>query len=304
MLAPEAPAPGPVAAPIAQPEPVPGLRRSTRVSTKPKPFIPSMEGTKYSYAATQLESQGALHPDAHMFAQEDFYQAEPDVVASIMTQLSLKAGLKEWGDKGYTAAEAEMKQLHFRDTFTPMHWRQLTADRRKTVLESHMFLKEKRDGKIKGRTVAGGNKQRDYISKEDASSPTVATESVLLSCIIDAEEERDVAVIDIPNAFIQTRVEDEKDMAFIKLRGVLVDILVSIAPDVYKSYVSKDKKGTKQLLVQCKNAFYGTMVASLLYYRKFTKSLTDIGFIINPYDPCVANKMIDGEQMTILFHVR
>ena len=45
------------------------------------------------------------------------------------------------------------------------------------------------------------------------------------------------------------------------------------------------------------------MVASLLYYRKFGKSLTDIGFVINPYDPCVTNKMIDGKQMTILFHV-
>jgi hypothetical protein len=45
------------------------------------------------------------------------------------------------------------------------------------------------------------------------------------------------------------------------------------------------------------------MVASLLYYRKFTKSLTEIGFEINPYDPCVANKMIEGKQMTICFHV-
>jgi hypothetical protein len=45
------------------------------------------------------------------------------------------------------------------------------------------------------------------------------------------------------------------------------------------------------------------MVASLLYYRKFVKSLTDIDFIINPYDPCVANKIIEGEQMTICFHV-
>jgi hypothetical protein len=33
-----------------------------------------------------------------MFVQEDFYQAEPDVVAAIMTQLSPKAGLKEWGE--------------------------------------------------------------------------------------------------------------------------------------------------------------------------------------------------------------
>jgi hypothetical protein len=33
------------------------------------------------------------------------------------------------------------------------------------------------------------------------------------------------------------------------------------------------------------------------------KSLTDVGFIINPYDPCVANKRIEGKQMTICFHV-
>ena len=88
-----------------------------------------------------------------------------------------------------------------------------------------MLLKEKRYVAIKGRSVAGGNKQRDYISKEYASSSTVATEAVLLSLIIDAEEERDVSVIDIPNAVFQTQVEDEKDMAFINICGVLLDIL-------------------------------------------------------------------------------
>jgi hypothetical protein len=114
------------------------------------------------------------------------------------------------------------------------------------VLESRIFLK--RDGKIKGRTVAGGNKQRNYISKEYASSSTITTESVLMSCIIDAEEEWYVAVVYILNASVQTRVENEKDMAFIKIRGILVDILVEIFPNVYKPYVSKDKKGMKQLL--------------------------------------------------------
>jgi hypothetical protein len=69
-----------------------------------------------------------------------------------------------------------------------------------------MFPKQKRDGKIKGAPIAGGNKQRDYISKEDASSPTIATEAVLLSCIIDAEEGHDITVVDIPNACVQTRV--------------------------------------------------------------------------------------------------
>ena len=110
-----------------------------------------------------------------------------------------------------------MKQLHVRNTCRPKHWHELDDTQKKSVLESHMFIKEKRDRKIKGRTVAGGNKQCDFISKEEVISPTVATEAVLLTCIIDTEEDRDVAVINIPNAFIQTRIEDEKDMAIIKI---------------------------------------------------------------------------------------
>ena len=44
-------------------------------------------------------------------------------------------------------------------------------------------------------------------------------------------------------------------------------------------------------------------MTSLLYYRKFVKSLADIVFVLNPYDPCMANKVIGGHQMTICFHV-
>jgi hypothetical protein len=61
------------------------------------------------------------------------------------------------------------------------------------------------------RMVAGGNIQQDYLSKEEASSPTAATESVLLMSVVNAMENRDVAIIDIPNAFIQTRGEQEND---------------------------------------------------------------------------------------------
>jgi hypothetical protein len=57
----------------------------------------------------QLKSQGVLNPDAHMFVEEDFYQSESDVVAAIMTQLSLKASLKEWGVEAFMAAQYEMK---------------------------------------------------------------------------------------------------------------------------------------------------------------------------------------------------
>jgi hypothetical protein len=131
----------------------------------------------------------------------------------------------------------------------------------------------------------------------------VATESVLLTCIIDAEEDRDVAVIDIPNAFIQTKVEDEKDRVFIRVRGELANILVDIDKDYYGPYVSTDRKGAKQLILQCQNAIYGTMVASLLYYGKFCRTLDRLGFKLNPYDPCVANRVVNGVQQTVCWHV-
>ena len=43
--------------------------------------------------------------------------------------------------------------------------------------------------------------------------------------------------------------------------------------------------------------------SALLFYQKLKGDLEGVGFQINPYDPCVANKMIDGEQMTIIWYV-
>jgi hypothetical protein len=126
---------------------------------------------------------------------------------------------------------------------------------------------------------------------------------VLLTSIVDASEKRDVAIVDIPNAFIQTRFENKKERAIIRIRGVLVEWVTKTDPKVYSNYVTVDKKVDKLLLVECLNAIYGTMVAGLLYYRKFADSLDQKKFIKNPYDPCVWNKIIDGNQCTICFHV-
>ena len=125
-----------------QAEPIPdGPRCSARIRTSPKTYTPSMSGSKYSFTVDQLEWKGVLHPDAHMFVQEDFYQAEPDAVAAVMKKLSMNAGLRAWGDKALSAVKSEMKQLHFRNTFRPKHWKDPTATHRRTVLESHIFLK-------------------------------------------------------------------------------------------------------------------------------------------------------------------
>ena len=50
-------------------------------------------------------------------------------------------------------------------------------------------------------------------------------------------------------------------------------------------------------------AIYGMLQSALLFYQQFRKDLEEYGFIFNPYDPCVANKMVNGKQFTITFHV-
>ncbi len=226
------------------------------------------------------------------------------VIEHVMTQLTLKNALKLWGNDAQLAVEAEAKQLHWRNSFKPVNWNDVLPKKKKAILESHIFVKKKRTGEVKARKVAGGNKQQDFIDKEDVSSPTVSQDSVVLTCMIDAKENQDVATIAIPNVFIQTvLVEDSKDRVTIRIQGLMVDILETIEPIVNGLYVTFDKRGNKQLLVECLNSIYGTMVASLLYYRKFTTSLSKEGYHMNPYNPCVWNKMIDGKQITICFHV-
>ena len=68
-------------------------------------------------------------------------------------------------------------------------------------------------------------------------------------------------------------------------------------------YVTINKKGEKVLLVQCMNALYGSMVASLMFYKKLVAALKSYGFEFNPYDACVANKTVNGSVLTICFHV-
>jgi len=106
--------------------------------------------------------------------------------------------------------------------------------------------------------VAGGNKQRGTIDKVAVHSPTAALESVMLTAAIDAAEGHNVAIVDIPNAFVQTKLEDETDMAIMIMHGRLAELLVQVAPEIYSKFVT-NKSGQTVLFVKLKNALYGLM---------------------------------------------
>ena len=181
----------------------------------------------------------------------------------------------------------------------------MTPDEERKAQEALLFLTEKRDKTIKGRMVYNGKPTRQWLNKEDSASPTVSLESIMLLAIIDAKEGRDVMSADVPNAFIQTSmppVEEGQDRVTMKITGVLVDLLVQIAPETYGPYVVFEN-GRKVLYVQVLKALHGMLVASLLWYKQFKSDLESIGFKFNPYDPCVANRKVKGNQHSIRFHV-
>jgi hypothetical protein len=125
----------------------------------------------------------------------------------------------------------------------------------------------------------------------------------MITAVIDAKERRDVMTSDVPNAFIQVPMPKKKkgeERVIMKITGVLVDLLVALAPEVYADYVMIEN-GMKTLYTEVLRALYGMLVAALLWYNKFREDLEKIGFVSNPYDPCVANRTIDGKQHTIHF---
>ena len=105
---------------------------------------------------------------------------------------------------------------------------------------------------------------------------------MLLSYIIDTEEEIGIIVIDIPNDFIHTQIDNKIDMSIINICSILVYMLLDINLDVHITYVTTEIKLIKQLITQFMNSIYGTKVASLLYYCMFCKTLKANKFKIKP----------------------
>ena len=97
----------------------------------------------------------------------------------------------------------------------------------------------------------------------------MATESVLLSFVIDAKEQRDVATVDIPGAFTQG---DQDETVHMRLEGTLAELLVKCDPKLYRQYVVTENN-KPVLYIELIKALYGTLRAALIFWRKLTSNL-------------------------------
>jgi hypothetical protein len=208
-------------------------------------------------------------------------------------QYSLKAGLRQFAERGDAAVMKELSQLHVLECFRPMDVCTLTCEDHCSALTLLMFLTEKRSGEVKACACANGSVQRTHVAKEEAAAPTVTSEAIFIQSTIFAHENRDVATCDILGAFLQA---DNPDYVLMQLDGVLAELMVKVEPKLYRKYITTNAKGKPVLYVQLEKAVYDMMKSDLLFYHKLVADLTSLGFDINPYDPCVAKKTLTANK--------
>ena len=248
-----------------------------------------------------------VKPHQYSDKKEDSYMKT--CLDVIFTQMTANAGIKKFGERAVAAMIKEFTQLNEgavpgKPVVVPTDVRTLTAMEKKKALPAVNLIKEKWNGEIKGRSCVDGSEQRKYLKQDESvASPTASLESLFVSLLIDAYEGRDVATYDVPGAYLQARLspKENDERVLMKLRGSFVDIMCEVNPSHTKNVVYEN--GKKVLYMEILQAIYGCIESSLRWYELYATTLEKEGFVINPYDRCVANKVINGEQCTIVWYV-
>jgi hypothetical protein len=92
----------------------------------------------------------------------------------------------------------------------------------------------------------------------------------MITAAIDAHEQRDIATIDIPGAFLNICNDKE---TFMLLKGRLTKLMVQVDPNLYQKYIIYDKNNQALLYVKLSKAIYKLLKSAILFYKKFVANL-------------------------------
>ena len=233
----------------------------------------------------------------------DFVPAEIPTDIALMNLTPAKA-LRKHKTAALDSIVGEISQLGIKKkVFKPTDLKKLSKEQVNKVIRSSMFLREKfkPDGqfeKLKSRLVGGGHMQdRSLYTDDDTSSPTVSVTAILAVAAIAASEQRKVATIDIPGAYLNADLEPGKEI-LMRLNALEASILVNLDPSFNIGVLANG-----DCIVQLNKALYGLVESALLWHKHITKTLCDLGFVQNPYDQCVYNLMRNGMACTVTLHV-
>ena len=109
-----------------------------------------------------------------------------DLHEKILTQYTMSKGLSKFGDDGVTTVLSELQQIHNMKAIILVNSNDLIYNQKLNTLRYHMFLKQNHNDCIKSLGCADRRTQCNTITDaNEISSPTITTESVLLTCALE-----------------------------------------------------------------------------------------------------------------------
>jgi hypothetical protein len=214
--------------------------------------------------------------------------------------ISVKSALVKYNTKALKSIVKEIDQMHQKEVFSPVDSASLSQAQRKSIIRSHMFLKEKflstgEFDKLKARLVAGGDMQ-DKTLYENISSPTISLSSVFIITAIASFEKRIVVTADIAGAYLNAKMSTQE--VLMRLDPFIASIVVKLKPD-YGKFICTNGS----MIVKLNRALYGCIQSAKLWNDHITNTLVKAGFKQNNLDTCVFNKEKDGIQVTVGIYV-
>ena len=116
----------------------------------------------------------------------------------------------------------------------------------------------------------------------------------MLLLSIASKEKHHVVTADIAGAYLNAEMDD---FVLVKFKGPALNIMYKVNPE-YTKLIQKEN-GQNMMYLQLAKALYRCLKSALLWYNLFSSTLKDMGFVLNKYDPCAANKRINEKQFTI-----
>jgi len=93
------------------------------------------------------------------------------ITGFIMNQMTATKGIKKHGELAVTDLLADFQQVHDMSVFEGMDPTLLTKEQKHSALRAINLIKEKRNGVLKGRTVADGRPERELYTDEIRRRP-------------------------------------------------------------------------------------------------------------------------------------
>ena len=148
----------------------------------------------------------------------------------IFTQMNANKGIKPFGERATVAMFKEYKKLYDvpipgKPVVVPFNPYGVTPLYGKKTLEVVNLITDKNCGNIKVRTFSNGIKQRKYLRPDKiVHSSTCSTKALIATLVIDAMEQRDVAIFNVPGDFLQTALPSDKFL-LLRFRDEFVDVI-------------------------------------------------------------------------------